>query len=129
MSAGVATAFGQAAAEQRMADTCTIARESVTFTNPDTGGQILASVPIYAGKCRVQNPGGASPTQPGETHLLLLSLTVHVPVSATGIKPGDIVTITGAAHDPELVGRRFRVKDLFHKTHPTSRRLGVQEVT
>lgn len=129
MSANIVTVFGQATAERDMVDTCTISRETVTHTDPDTGQQVKTSVPIYTGKCRIKSGGGASPTEPGEAHLLLLSLKVHIPVSATGVKPGDIVLVTDATHDPELTGRTFRVKDLNHKTHGTARQLGVQEVT
>lgn len=129
MSAGIVTVFGQAAAERLMVDACTISRVGVAFTNPDTGEQTKTSIPIYVGKCQVKSLSGASPTEPGEAHLLLLTLKLHIPVSATGVRPGDIVAITDATHDPELVGRTFAVKDLAHKTYATSRRLGVQEVT
>jgi uncharacterized protein DUF6093 len=122
---------GRAAAERLMVDTCTITRSSVAFTDPETGHQVKTTTTVYAGKCRIQMqmPGSANASEPGEAYLLMLNLSVQVPASVTGVQPGDIVTVTAAAHDPELVGRTFRVKDLAHKTHATSRRLGVQEVT
>lgn len=130
MSAWIVTADGRAAAEQLMVDECTISRSTVVFTNPDTGQQTKANIPIYVGKCRVQQqtPGSASLSEPGEARLFLLTLSVQIPVSATGVRLGDIVTITGAACDPVLAGRKFRVQALAHKTNATSRRLSVQEV-
>lgn len=131
MSAGIVTRIGRGAAERLMQDQCTITRTSVTHTDPETGAQIKTIAPVYTGKCRIQMqmPGSASAVEPGEAHLLLLSLSVQIPMSVTGVQPGDIVTVTSSVLDAELNGRRFRVKDLGHKTHGTSRRLGVTEVT
>jgi hypothetical protein len=39
------------------------------------------------------------------------------------------VTITASVNDPDLVGRVFLIRDLFHKTEPTARRVGVIERT
>jgi hypothetical protein len=131
MSREIAVVFGRQAAETGMADTCTITRSATTFTNPETGVQTKTLTTVYTGKCRVQAqmPGSAGASEPGEAHLLMLSLSVQIPVSVTGVQPDDVVTITAASMDPELVGRKFRVHDLSHKTHATARRLGVQEVT
>lgn len=131
MTLPILVAAGRARAESIMADSCAITRTTTTFTNPETGQQTKTSTTVYTGKCRIQMqvPGSASPSQPGEAYLLMLGLTVQVPISVTGVEPGDIVTVTAASMDPELVGRRFTVKDLGHASHKTSRRLGVQEVT
>ena len=45
------------------------------------------------------------------------------------VRVGDVATITAAALDAQLVGKRFRVVGLAHKTFLTARRLQVQEVT
>jgi hypothetical protein len=46
----------------------------------------------------------------------------------TGLEVGDEITIT-ASRDPDLVGRAFLARDLFHKTDLTARRVGVTERT
>jgi hypothetical protein len=49
-------------------------------------------------------------------------------VSVTGLEVGDEVTIT-ASRDPDLIGRAFLVRDLFHKTDASSRRVQLTERT
>jgi hypothetical protein len=61
--------------------------------------------------------------------LRLLRLELQLPVAGTeGLQDGDIVTMTFAAHDPDLLGRSFTVRDLQFKSDDTSRRIGVSEV-
>lgn len=122
---------GRAAAEALMQDTCTIRRPSGTTTDPDTG--VITPTygdPLYEGKCRVQMAGAqAAAQQPGEAYLLMLRLEVQLPMSVTGLEVDDEITITASTHDPDLVGRVFLIRDLFHKTHATSRRVQVTERT
>jgi hypothetical protein len=40
----------------------------------------------------------------------------------------DTVTITAAVLDAQLVGRVFRVVELFHKSFATAQRVRVEEV-
>lgn len=136
MSAATALARGQAAAEKLMVDACTIRRRDPDsdVTDPDTGEVTKAYAapdPLYAGKCRVQQAlAQAQQQDAGEDYLLLLRLEVHLPVAGTtGLQVGDEVTVTASVHDPDLAGRVFLVRDLFHKTHPTSRRVQVTERT
>lgn len=135
MSIETATADGRAAAESRMVDACTIAHpggepvfdpSSGTYTDP-------ASTTIYSGKCEVQVSDGlnARETEAGGTELTVSRVTVKVPVSATGVRVGDVVTIT-AVHpdgDADLVGQEFSVKGPHGKTFATARRLQVERVT
>lgn len=127
----ILVAAGRARAESIMVDACTITRVAVVYTSPETGQQTKTTTTVYSGKCRVQMqmPGSAGPNEAGEAHLLMLQLSVQVPVTVTGVEPGDVVTITAASMDPELAGRTFTVKALAFKTHATSRRLAVEEVT
>lgn len=130
MSLPILVAAGRARADSIMSDTCTITRKTTTFTDPDTGVRTQTTTTLYTGKCRVkQNSASASASEPGEALSLLLTLTVQVPMSVTGVEPDDIVTVTASQMDPDLVGRKFAVKDLAHSSHTTARRLGVQEVT
>lgn len=112
-----------------MVDTCTIRRKVGEETDPHSGVVTPVYTTLYAGKCRVQRVGSATPAQPGEAYLLMLRLEVQLPMSVAGLAVADEVRIDSAPLDPDLAGRTFRVRDLFHKTHATMRRLGVEEVT
>ena len=133
MSLTSALARGQAAAEALMVDACTIRRgNGDSVVDDNTGVEPETFTDLYTGMCRVQQSptgGGAQEQTPGEDYQLHQRLEVQLPLSVTGLAVDDLVTITAAAHDPELVGQVFVVRDLFAKTHPTSRRLGVTRRT
>ncbi len=135
MSRSALIGRARAAAEAGMADTCTIRRRdaSADVTDPDTG-QVTAGYVTpdpYVGKCRVQQQQAQAQQQDaGEDYTLLLRLEVQLPVvGSEGLQVGDEVTITAAAHDADLVGRVFLIRDLFHKTDASSRRVSVTERT
>lgn len=132
MSAASVLARGRAAAEALMvdADACVITRVPGRTTNTTTGVVTETTSTLYTGKCRVQQkPAEARREEIGEDRTLLLTMMVQLPASVTGLIVGDRITITASAHDPDLVGRVLRVQDLAHKSHLTSRRVGVVEVT
>jgi hypothetical protein len=130
MSAASVLARGRAAAEALMVDACTIRRITSSSTNETTGEVTPTYSTIYAGKCRVQQQAAtASGQDAGEAYVLMLALTLQVPMSVTGVRTEDEVTITASVHDPDLVNRVFLVKDLAHKTHATARRIGCTERT
>lgn len=113
-----------------MVDACTIRRHGADVTD-DFSGEITPAVTvIYSGKCRVQqHQATADEKDAGEDRQLLLRLEVQLPMSATGFKVADEVTMDTSASDPDLPGRVFLVHDLAHKTDATSRRLQCQERT
>ena len=124
-------AVGRRMADDLMVDACTIVRRAGTASfNQVTGRSVLASTPVYAGRCQVRIPQ-AQPATPeaGERTAVVLTAIVKVPVTVVGIQPGDIVTVTASAHDPDLVGRTFRILGLHHKTWSTARKLDVEETT
>jgi hypothetical protein len=126
-----ALARGRAAAEGLMVDACTITRVTGTTTDPTTGHVTETAAELYVGKCRVQQGtvGQGIRHDTGETSVIVLRLEVQLPMSVVGLAEGDRITITASAHDADLVDRRFRIHDLAHKTHATSRRVQVTEVT
>lgn len=131
MSRARLLARGQAAAEAGMVDACTIRRVTAVATDPDTGADTptYLNPDPYVGKCRLQQGiAQAAEQDVGEDFTLQLRLVLQVPVAVTGIEINDEVTIT-ASRDPDLVGRAFVVRDLFHKTDATARRIGVTERT
>jgi len=131
MSAASVLARGRAAAERLMVDTCTIRRATGETTGP--GGVVTPTYTvIYSGKCEVQQSAmgaSASPQDAGEAYALMLNLTVKLPMSLTGLRTEDEITIDTSALDPDLPGRVFLIRDLAHKTHATARRVGVVERT
>lgn len=131
MSRDSVLARGRAAAEIGMVDACTIRRaDAGGTTDPDTGYPTQPYTQLYSGSCRVQqNQATATTEDVGQDHLLLLRLEVQLPMSVTGLKVGDQITITASAHDPDLPGRVFLIHDLAHKTHATSRRVQCIERT
>lgn len=131
MSAASVLARGRAAALALMVDTCTIRHQTGSTTDRLTGRQTPTYSTLYTGVCRVQQAVAmGSRAEAGEVEPVLLRLEVQLPVADTeGITRGDLVTITAATLDDDLVGRVFRIRDLHHKTHATSRRLQCEEVT
>ena len=121
-------ARGRAAAEAGMLDTCIITRPGGGAVDDNTGVISGGRQQIYSGKCRVQQSAVQSTDQaqtPGQDYQLHARLELHLPITATGLKVDDLVEITAAANDPELVGQVLRVRDLSAKTEATARRLGV----
>lgn len=119
----------RAAAEEGMADTCTIRR--VTGETTDADGVITPTYAVlYAGICRVQQQQPyAERHDAGQAYLLLLRLEIQLPMSVTGLAPDDIITMDTSAMDADLPGRQFVIRDLAHKTDASSRRVQAQEVT
>jgi len=129
MSASTVLARGRAAAIALMVDACTIQHVTGSTTNTTTGQVTPTYSTVYTGACKIQGGQSDSGQDVGEAHLAVLSLTVHVPISVTGVVETDVVTITACVNDPELVGRVFRVLGPVHKSYATARRLPVIEVT
>jgi hypothetical protein len=130
VSVASALARGQAAALALMQDACTIRRRGEPMVDDFSGETAQSWASLYAGPCRVQQGiAQADEQDAGEDYQLRLRLVVQLPVSVTALEVEDEITITAAAHDPDLAGRVFLVRDLMHKTHPTARRVGVVERT
>ena len=123
-------ARGRQAAEASFVDTCTIRRRTGTTTDPDTGQTTPTYSNLYSGTCRVQQKQAqANQADVGEAYLLMLMFEVQLPMSVTGLRTEDEITITASAHDPDLPNRVFLIRELAHKTDATARRVGVQERT
>lgn len=112
-----------------MVDSCTVTRVTGQVLSESTGEYEDTVETVYEGACRVQlrNFAVASLPLSGERQVVALQLEVSLPVATTGVAVGDLVTMTAAPNDAQLVGRAFRVREEMHKTHATARRLVVQE--
>lgn len=130
-TAAGAVAAGRRAAEALMVDVCTITHGTGAATlNETTGRRTLTTSTVYSGPCRVQVPQAQPQTSDvAERSATVQQLTISIPVTATGVAVGAVVTVTASALDPELAGRVFRVSGVHHKTHATARRLACEETT
>lgn len=124
-----ALAAGRRAAEAKMLDTCTAGRPAEEDETDGEGNVTTPLTPLYAGKCLVQTYE-AQETNPvsGGATLTVQRYRVDVPVGSFAPAIGDVIQITAAAADPNLVGRRYRVVALLHKSQATAYRLGVREI-
>ena len=130
MSAADAVAEGRLQAELLMFDSCTVDRPGPVVTDPDTGVVAPSLTRIYEGRCKVQQTiaQSSNPTAGGHS-FTVQSTRWDTPVSAGPFAVNDVVTMTGAVLDPQLVGRVYRVVELFHKSGATAQRVRVEEVS
>lgn len=120
----------QTAAQALMVDTCLVQRVASQSTDPDTGVITYTYSTVYAGPCKVQQRAAiARPEVIGEAAVFMSRLELHVPVSVTGIASDDRVSITASAHDPDLLGRVWHIRELAHKSLASARRYSIVEVT
>lgn len=128
----------RAHAESMMVDTCRIDRQRVdedgnpvTEMDPVTLEIVEVWDVVHGGPCRAQRRDvSSSPEQmAGEFEFEVSPLEMQLPISATGVRRLDRVTITAAAFDPELVGIEATVLTTRAKTHATKRELTCKVVT
>lgn len=135
MSRASVLAMGRRAAAEGMFDACTIERIVSVSTDPDTGQttDVMGSPPVYSGVCRLKEITAAmareahpAPSVQQAMRYRVLQLPV---IGSEDIQVGDVVTMTTCVNDPDMVGRRFVVRDQSGSSEQTARRLGVEEVT
>lgn len=117
-----------------MVDSCTIVRPAsgLPVFDPSDGTYDEADdTDVYDGVCRVQvmDSLNAQDAEAGGELLTVQRLVLQLPISVTGVRVGDVATITSSAMDSDLVGRVYRVVATHAKTHATARRLQCEEVT
>jgi hypothetical protein len=123
-------ARGRAAAEALMVDACLIERETGEATSTTTGAVTPTYTTLYSGKCRIQQrTTEARVEDTAEQYDRMLRLEVQLPMSVTGLKVDDRVTVTASVHDADLAGRQVWIRHLAHKTHATARRVVAEELT
>lgn len=132
MSRDSVLAMGRAAAAAGLVDACTITRVTGSTTNRDTGARTPETATVYTGVCRLQEIFGFSRdvTPAPDQSQLARYRVLQLPVTTSlDVRVGDEVTMTGCAHDPDMVGARLVVRDQSGKTESTVRRVGVEEIT
>lgn len=123
---------GRDAALRLMQDTCTIvaAGSSVPVYDPATNtSSVPTPEPIYSGPVRVQLQAIASdrPLVAGDS-LATVRYVVSVPIGAVNVPKGATITVTASAHDPGLVGTRFTVRSVLHKSQATALRMECEKL-
>ena len=112
-----------------MLDVCTVERPGELVT--DAEGNVSPDLSlVYEGACKVQQTiTQASNPSAGGHQFTLQDSRVDFPVSAGPLAVDDVVTLVASVLDPQLVGRSFRVTELFHKSYATAQRTRVEEIT
>lgn len=125
MTAASALRKGRRMAESLMVDSVSVVRPSGAV-DPITGAPVTSAV--YSGPAKVQTYE-AFEKQPelGGGTVTVQRYTIHVPVGAYVPRVNDVVTVTAAVLDANLVGRRYVVSGLLHKSFATSYRLLVDD--
>lgn len=116
-------------AESMMLDACTVHRPGAPVTDPVTGVVAPGLTLVYTGKCKVQQTisQASNPTAGGHSYTVQ-DVRWDTPVSAGPFMVNDVVTVSSSVLDPQMVGHKFRVAELFHKSSATAQRVRVSEV-
>lgn len=117
-----------------MTDVCVIERDNPDaepVRDPATGEWATPKTSVYTGKCEWVSPATSARAIDAQAQELVeLRPIVKVPIAGSeGVRVGDIVRITAAAHDSALVGITARVAAPFLDTFATARRLPVEVTT
>lgn len=125
--------MGREAAAELMTSSCTIVRKGKPVTDGD-GDVVTPETLVYGtvlkpGRCKVQTYEAQEATpEAGGATVTVQRYRLDVPVGSYAPQIGDVATIRTETRDPQLVGRKFRVAALLHKSQATAYRLGVKEV-
>lgn len=112
-----------------MVDRCTVKYQSGTSLNATTGLEEPTYTTRFSSRCKVQARELQSTERTSGGHeTTLVRLSIHLPLSAGAVQVDDVVTITSASYDRQLVGRVFRVLAPVGKSFATARRVEVEEV-
>lgn len=129
MSAVDAVLRGRVAAEALMVDACVVHRPGALITDPDSGAVTRSQEVVYEDKCKLQQTLAQSRnTVAGEHKFTVQDIRWDTPVGSGPFRVDDIVTVTSAELDNQLVGRQFRVAGRFNKSAATAQRIRVEEV-
>lgn len=129
-AARAALARGRRQANALMIDTCKITFPGALVTNPDNGEVTNERRVIYEGPCKVQSKESvSSEAEAGGHTFTVVSRTIHVPATVSGIVDGSEVEILTSVFMASLVGRVYRVEGFTPDTYDTAARIPVKEIT
>jgi hypothetical protein len=112
-----------------MLDECVITRAGAApVFNEVTGQYVDTPSTVYLGRCRVQSSGVAAANRDaGDQFIIANRVVVAVPVGTTGLAKDDLVTITSAAFNPQILNAEYRVRSIEDKSQATAVRLQCEE--
>ena len=129
MSAEAAVLAGRREAESLMVDACEVHRLGPQVTDYFTGQVTNTRTLVYSGACKLQQTiSQASNPSSGGHAFTVQDVRWDTPVTAGPFLVDDEVTVTAAVLDAQLVGRVYRVSELFHKSGATAQRVRVEEI-
>lgn len=131
MTATDALVRGRERAEELMVDTGELRGPDIRGAlDPDTGQYAVTPGPLkYTGKAKIQTTDTiGNRSDAAERIVMTTRFELHLPMSAPAAAVDDVWTPATSNLDQELVGRRFRVASLIHKSLMTARRLAVEEI-
>lgn len=120
----------RAQAESLMTEQCVIERPGPTAYNPDTHTDEPTWGHVYAGRCRVRPISGMSGAELSEIFGQEITTLAHagtLPITVTGARAGDRLTITSADTDPGQVGRRYTLLAVSSGALAVARRFAATE--
>lgn len=126
--------LARATAESVMDATCTITSDPEGVTDDvfdETTGRYTPPNPdtttVYSGKCMIRpSTLGQNERVEGGAEQFIDRYDVRLPVTATGVQPGMVLTVNTTPSDPDLVGRTFTVIQIAAGTFSVTRILTVQ---
>lgn len=118
--------MGRRMAVSRMTDSCKITRVGSKTLNEGTGTYTPSVVTVFTGACRIKSGSGVSQGDAGSELVVVSQVELHLPVSATGVLPGDVVEVTGSLTRADQVGRVFKVVAAFDGSQTTALRYRVE---
>ena len=112
-------------------DACRIERVTGTRFDRVLGVDVVDTSVVYVGPCRVKAVNAQSlGVEAGPVEWGVHVDELHLPVTGSeDVRPLDVATITGAACDPALVGRRLVIRGWPARSLATARRFRVDEVS
>lgn len=118
----------RAQAESRMSDSCKVFRLiKSSVIDEDTGTYPTVEQVAYSGQCRVKHPSTAAKDANSGSQLVVISQSeIHLPLSAVGVLPADLVEITACPTRPDQVGRLFTIAAPFDGSQTTALRYRVE---
>lgn len=123
---------GRARALELMTDTCTVRRAGAPSTDGTTGVVTPSWTTLYSGICRVQETGSIGGNEPADVAAVdsayTATMIVTLPMSATGIRPGDQISMGTSEFDTDLPSRVMTIVRVQHKSHATARRLWAEDL-
>lgn len=112
-----------------MIATCTITRSTGDGSwNPVTGGTSPAPTTVYSGKCKLRQPSPTDRQQvAGGFDWSLQDSILSLPITATGVRVKDVITMVTSPLNPGDVGAKLEVAFIPRGTYVTARRFIVRE--